>query len=70
MGQFEYMETTVQAIHAAITRNEITCRDVVEFYIGRIDALDKKGPCLNSVILINPKVREEAERLDDNFKKT
>jgi len=64
------METTVAEIHAAMVKWEITCRDLVEFYLGRIEALDKKGPCLNSVILVNPKAGEEADRLDTEFKRT
>jgi len=70
MSKFEFMETTVADIHAAMLAKEISCRDVVEFYLKRIEAYDKKGPGLNSVILINPKVREEADKLDAEFKKT
>jgi len=70
MGTFEFMEATVAGIHAAMRAKEIACGDLVEFYLKRIDAYDKKGPCLNSVILINPKAREEADKLDAEYKKT
>jgi Asp-tRNA(Asn)/Glu-tRNA(Gln) amidotransferase A subunit family amidase len=70
MKKFEFMEATVADIHAAMLAKEITCRDLVEFYLKRIDAYDKKGPSLNSVILINPKAMEEADKLDAEFKKT
>jgi Asp-tRNA(Asn)/Glu-tRNA(Gln) amidotransferase A subunit family amidase len=70
MNSFEFMETTIADIHAAMSEKKITCRDLVEFYLKRIDAYDKKGPRLNSVITINPKAREEADRLDTEFKKT
>ena len=70
MSNFEYMETTVAAIHAAMLAKEISCRDLVEFYLKRIDTYDKKGPCLNSIILVNPKAREEADRVDAEFNKT
>ena len=70
MGKFEFMEATIAAIHAAMAAKEISCRDLIEFYIKRIEAYDKKGPCLNSVILINPKALEEADRMDEQLSKT
>jgi len=70
MGNFEFMEATIAGIHAAIQAKEITCRDLVEFYLKRIDTYDKKGPSLNAVILVNPKAGEEADKLDAEFKKT
>ena len=65
-----FMEETIADIHTAILSGEICCRDLVEFYIKRIDAYDKKGPGLNSVIMINPKALEEADKLDADFNKT
>ena len=70
MSKFNYMEATVAGIHAAMLAKEITCRDLVDFYLKRIDAYDKKGTSLNAIILINPKAREEADKLDAEFKKT
>jgi Asp-tRNA(Asn)/Glu-tRNA(Gln) amidotransferase A subunit family amidase len=70
MSKFDFMEATVADIHAAILAKEISCRDLVEFYLKRIEAYDKKGPSLNAVILINPQAREEADKLDAEFKKT
>jgi Asp-tRNA(Asn)/Glu-tRNA(Gln) amidotransferase A subunit family amidase len=70
MGKFNFMEATIAGIHAAMSAGEITCRELVEFYLGRIEAYDKKGPCLNSIILINPNAREEADKLDAEFRKT
>jgi Asp-tRNA(Asn)/Glu-tRNA(Gln) amidotransferase A subunit family amidase len=70
MNKFEYMEATVAGVHAALLAKEITCRDVVEFYLRRIEAYDAKGPRLNAVILVNPRAREEADRLDAEFRKT
>lgn len=64
------MEATVAGIHAAMLAKEISCRDVVEFYLRRIEAYDAKGPHLNAVILVNPRAGEEADRLDAEFRKT
>ena len=70
MSKFEYMEAGVLGIHAAMLANRVCCQSLVDFYLKRIDAYDKQGPCLNSVILINPNAREEAGKLDAEFKKT
>jgi amidase len=39
-------------------------------YLDRINAFDKKGPKLNSIISVNPKALEEADRLDAAFKRS
>jgi len=70
MSQFNFMEATVASIHMALLAREINCQDLVEFYLKRIKAYDKKGPGLNTVILINPRAREEADKLDAEFKRT
>ncbi|MCL2139561.1 MAG: amidase family protein, partial [Treponema sp.] len=70
MGKFEYMEATIASFHKAFTEREISCRSLVEFYLGRIDSYDKKGPSLNSIIMVNPKAKEEADKLDADFKET
>jgi Asp-tRNA(Asn)/Glu-tRNA(Gln) amidotransferase A subunit family amidase len=70
MNDFQFMEATVSSIHEAMLAKKLTCRALVEFYLKRIEAYDKKGPCLNAVILVNPKALEEADALDKEFAKT
>jgi len=70
MKTIEYKETTIKEIHAAILRKETSCVALIEFYLGEIDKFDKKGPCINSIIYINPRAMEEAKRLDTEFLKT
>ena len=65
---FNFKETTVAEVHRAMLAGEVTCRELVEYYLGRIDAYDQKGPCLNAIILVNPKALEEADRLDAALK--
>lgn len=64
MSEFQYMETTVAAVQAAYLAGTLTCRELVEFYLARIEAYDKKGPALNAIIRINEKALEEADALD------
>lgn len=61
---FDIMETTVAKVHAAMLAGELTCRELVEAYLARIEAYEHDGPAINAIILINPKALEEADRLD------
>ena len=65
---FNVVETTVSDIHAAYKAGALTARQLVQKYLDRIDAYDKKGPAINSIISLNPKALEEADRLDAAFK--
>jgi amidase len=42
----------------------LTSEKLVEAYLKRIDAYDKKGPAINTVITMNPKALEQAKALD------
>src|SRR3989441_5412697 len=61
---FHLLEATIDDIHAALQSRRITCRELVNPYIKRIEAYDKEGPQLNAVQTINPRALEDAERLD------
>jgi hypothetical protein len=47
-------EATIADIHAAIRSKVLTCRQLVQTYLDRIEAYDKKGPALNAIIVVNP----------------
>ncbi|MGB3634770.1 MAG: amidase, partial [Rubrobacteraceae bacterium] len=64
---FRLEEATIDDIHSAFRSGELTCRRLVELYLARIEAYDKSGPELNSIITINPNALEEAEELDRSF---
>ena len=51
---FQIVETTIDDIHAAFRSGTLTARALAQGYLDRIDAYDKKGPTINSVITINP----------------
>lgn len=65
---FRVEEATIADVHAAMKAGRLTCRALVDAYIARIEAYDKKGPALNSINLINPNARAEADALDVRFK--
>ena len=64
MSKFNIMETTVAEVHKAYLSGELTCRELCEAYIGRINAYDHEGPAINSIICVNPKALEEADKFD------
>ena len=39
---------------------ELSCRELVQTYIDRIEAFDRGGPGINSIIAVNPKAIEDA----------
>ena len=57
-------EATISQLQAALESGQLTAERLAELYIERIDALDRHGPRLNSVIEINPDALEIARALD------
>lgn len=62
------LEATISEIHAAMQCGEITCLELVEMYLDRIQRYDRTTPSLKAIILINPWVRAEAAALDKAYK--
>ena len=69
-GSFRLLETSVDQVHAAYRSGALTARQLVQAYLDRIDAYDKKGPTINCIITINPRALAEADALDAAFKKS
>jgi Asp-tRNA(Asn)/Glu-tRNA(Gln) amidotransferase A subunit family amidase len=67
-GAFRLEETTIVQIHAAMKAGTLTCHALVDLYLARIDALDKKGPAINAIVLLNPEAMQTADDLDARFK--
>src|SRR2546427_2991578 len=67
---FNVMETTIEEIHAAYKSGQLTARQLVQMYLERIEAYDQKGPAINSIITLNKKALEEADKLDAAFKQS
>jgi amidase len=65
---FDLLETTIDKIHIAYRAGELTCRQLVELYLERIEKHDQDGAKLNAIIAINPNVFEQADNLDAMFR--
>jgi ABC-type uncharacterized transport system substrate-binding protein len=69
-GAFRLLSTqepTIADIHAAIKSKDLTCRQLVQMYLDRIDAYDKKGPAPNAIVVVNPNALSSADILDARF---
>ena len=67
---FRLLEATVDEVHAAYKAGTLTARQLVQLYLDRIAAYDKKGPAINAIITLNSEALNEADRLDTAFKKS
>jgi len=68
--KFILEEATITNIHVALKSGKLTCHNLVEMYLARIAAYDKKGPALNAVLTINPKILEIADEMDKTYAKS
>jgi Asp-tRNA(Asn)/Glu-tRNA(Gln) amidotransferase A subunit family amidase len=64
MEYFEVHEQSILDLQAAQTAGKVTSRRLVESYLARIQSYDQAGPRLNTIVLINPRAREDADALD------
>jgi amidase len=62
-------EWTIADLKQKFESGELTARQVAELYLARIEAVDKNGPHVNSVIELNPDALEIASALDAERKK-
>jgi amidase len=60
----ELDEVTIADLQDGMKSGRYTARTLVEMYLARIQAIDRKGPALNSVIETNPDALSIADGLD------
>ena len=57
-------EPDVRALQAAMVNGTLTARALTERYLARIEAIDRQGPALRSVIEVNPDALRLADEAD------
>jgi amidase len=67
---FDIVETSIGEIHAAMQRGDLTAQQLVQLYLDRIAANDRRGPALNALTVINERALERAAQLDAEFART
>ncbi len=68
LAPFEFDEITVANLQQAMESGRFTARAIAEQYLSRIDAVDKNGPTINSIIELNPDALSIADTLDSERK--
>lgn len=61
---YDVVEKTIPELQAALEAGAVTSRRLVELYLARIEAFDRRGPRLRAMISLNPRALEEAAALD------
>jgi len=62
--EFQLAENSVAELASGMADGRLTSRSICELYLDRIDAIDRGGPALNSIIEINPDALAIADGLD------
>lgn len=61
-------EMTILELQEKMDLGELTVRSLVEYYLERIEKLNRQGPAINAVIELNPDALSIAETLDKERK--
>src|SRR5688572_2926262 len=65
---FALEEVTIDGLQQKMQNGELTSHSITEMYLKRIEAIDKNGVALNSVIELNPDAIAIAEAMDKERK--
>src|SRR4051812_4897533 len=65
---FDLDEATIASLQQRMESGRDTARSLAEKYLARIEAIDRNGPAIRSVIEINPDALSIADRLDTERK--
>ncbi len=61
-------EMTIDQLQQKMQSGEYTSRSITEMYLKRMEAIDKGGPAINSVIELNPDALAIADKMDNERK--
>ena len=64
---FHVEEATIADIHQAMEEGRLTAEELVQSYLDRIEAYDRQGPYLNSIITVSEHALGRARELDAAF---
>lgn len=69
-GGFDVVEATIADVHEAMATGQVTAAALVDAYLARVEAYDKRGPYLNAVVRVNQEARARAAALDSIYRAT
>ncbi|GEP11867.1 amidase family protein [Methylobacterium gnaphalii] len=62
--RFTVEEASIASVHAALRDGSLTCRGLVQSYLGRIAAYDTKGPALAAIRAVDEDALAQADAVD------
>lgn len=62
--QPKWLDLNIPQLHDLLVKGELKVEELTQFYLGRIERLNRKGPALHAVISINPRALAKARELD------
>jgi amidase len=65
LASFELSELSIDELRRGLQSGRFTARSLVESYLARIEAIDKRGPAMRSVIEVNPDALALADQSDE-----
>ena len=65
---FTVFEKSINEIQEALEKGDVSSVELVDQYLARVAAYDKKGPHLNSIVRVNENARAQAAVLDEERK--
>jgi amidase len=68
-SDFAIEEATIADIHKAFKDGRLTCRQLVDYYLEKIEKYDKSSG-LNAIVVVNPDARKKADELDELYSRT
>ena len=70
IDNFELNEISINQLQKKMQDGVLSSKAITQLYLNRIDAIDKKGPALHSVIELNPDALGIAEAMDKERKES
>ena len=61
-------EANIAELHDRMQRGEVSSEAIVDWYLDRIERLDRSGPELRAIIELNPDARAIARALDEEWR--
>jgi Asp-tRNA(Asn)/Glu-tRNA(Gln) amidotransferase A subunit family amidase len=63
-----FLEATIVDVQSRMRRGEITCEQLVQWYLDRIKRYDRQGPDLRAIVNVNQQAIARARELDQQLK--
>ena len=61
----DYTEASIADLQDQMHRGKLTAEQLVNWYLERIEAVDRNGPALNAILEVNPDALQTARALDE-----